>query len=771
MRMPTILVLGATLLLTACTGLIRSRPQPKEFLRQDQAGSTNIAVISIDNWDDYFEELQPTFTLNEQKALEAIDQVSRSMESTFIDAIANQFELATPTSGTSSSTNRSTTSTRATEIEDGETTETGSDEQTRSFTETEERQSGDVSEISASTSSVADRAITPSLSQQLPAIGGIDPILKHQAATALLQEVKLLNRYVEKAVQRTGYHPYVVRLQVNVTPSARNEPYDVYTNLSFFGRQFPGATPQSPTTDDQAQQEGYNTYESRARQTLIASIPNFQKEDIKGEIDTFVNEGTPIVIPLLVTDSLESTLHANTTDQIRQLAFSILFLQQGFSGQNKFERFSRNLERTFGRNINSLMTASRLSDNTYRVRLGAMQQVAVPLATIPRNHYVTFLLLAPCSAEEIQVFSTADWVHTKTGISLKPRSPRVLHGHLREIAKAAKKVGLVADEAEATECLEDLWPVVHNNRYDVFRTLFRENPHCFTSFHQRPNFPFEGFWAEIASTFVGSRYTGTYFELPPRPAAAEISNRRSLLLDDKKRSAVVIRGSGLSGEGLRATLKVPKKGSSGNDDFPIPADTASVRKRGTEAVIVFPSLQSIDPNEKTFDLTKKIGLDVTCRGCKRDYCESLAADDISTHIELAYLKKEDKTKPTAGFTIQITAKSIVTNKDGRGSLNVALEIQKDQAKKPLCSLSRLEIRGADVGAISVAPPEARLAKATGFTFDKSAEIELQLKNLTPTQAVAISGQCKEKSGPRKDVKTEKIELPVVVNATKVAPRT
>ena len=63
-----------------------------------------------------------------------------------------------------------------------------------------------------------------------------DPVLQYQTAAALFQEVALLNHYVDSAALRHNFLPYLVRLQIAVTPTVAREPYDVLSRISFFAR-------------------------------------------------------------------------------------------------------------------------------------------------------------------------------------------------------------------------------------------------------------------------------------------------------------------------------------------------------------------------------------------------------------------------------------------------------------------------------------------------------------------------------------------------------
>ena len=80
------------------------------------------------------------------------------------------------------------------------------------------------------------------------------------------------------------------------------------------------------------------------------------------------------MVPLLVTDNLEGELESRSLETVRQLAFSISLLQSFGAAGAELRRFNDDLSQTFGRDLNSLMTVSRITDNTIGVRLGAQIQ-------------------------------------------------------------------------------------------------------------------------------------------------------------------------------------------------------------------------------------------------------------------------------------------------------------------------------------------------------------------------------------------------------------
>jgi hypothetical protein len=234
---------------------------------------------------------------------------------------------------------------------------------------------------------------------------GKDPMLEYAAATALYQEVKLLNRYVADAALRRDYCAYVVRLQMSVVPFARHFPLDIYSNISFF----PVKQPKSMASKG-------------------VRPKRFPAE----------------VIPLLVTDNLENTIKSRTVDSLRNLALTLSFLQPGVQGSAGFSGKHEDFKRALGGDLNSLLTVGRVSDNTLQVRLGAEREVASALeyAVLPRTHNITVLLLVPAEFAENddQNFTARIMAVSKTqlrdagkGIQLPPQVQDIRLKHVEEL--------------------------------------------------------------------------------------------------------------------------------------------------------------------------------------------------------------------------------------------------------------------------------------------------------------------------------------------------
>lgn len=183
-----------------------------------------------------------------------------------------------------------------------------------------------------------------------------DAMLQYSAATALYQEVHLLEQYVSYASRRHGYKPLVLRFNVGLQPFARNQPYDVYASIGFFAplQGSPGCYPPTPG---------------------------------------FVRQ--PYVLPLLVTDNLEGMATARSAEMITQLALAVSVLIQGIAGEASFGYTRDRLKSVLGTDLNALLTVSRSVDNVIQVRLGAVSQPTARFAMVPRNHTITALILVP----------------------------------------------------------------------------------------------------------------------------------------------------------------------------------------------------------------------------------------------------------------------------------------------------------------------------------------------------------------------------------------
>ncbi len=330
--------------------------------RYDEIGSAQVAVLSISPWRQVASELQPKFELKPEKALQKINRITQTSNQRITDAFRMYIKA-------------------------------GLDGQTKI---------GGDSNLPKINDSQLQMKFDPNLSS------GTNAMLEYWAATALYQEVKLINRYIKDAAIACGYTPYMVRLQISVMPNKRNEPYDVYSMLSFFSNRYkkePNIGEKNKTNgtkNDKSQPPFFfklETFEPRYSRSDAANEPNAANKS-KNANEPNEEYITPIVIPLLVTDSIEQAHRAGNIDTLRQLALGVQLAFTNISGQASGDALFRNELALVGQEENSLMSVARVSENTIRVRLGAKYQVALPNQNLPyamvtRTHYVSVLVLVP----------------------------------------------------------------------------------------------------------------------------------------------------------------------------------------------------------------------------------------------------------------------------------------------------------------------------------------------------------------------------------------
>lgn len=526
--------------------------------RQDEAGSAHFAVVAIAPWEKYIDALQPRFHMTEEQALRAVVPATRLLEESMIDAIQGSAGIAT---------NRRARMVRETTVrggsggyEEGGGTnewsggENGSGRPGRESQITTELQA--LGPAFAPSPNVPTRnPVRPDAARepQNPANGepSIDPMTRYWAATALFQEVQLLSRYVRDASVRSGYEAFVVRLQVSLMPAARREPYDAYCMLSFFTDGTDGG----------------------------AVMPLRGAEPRQG-----AERATPQVVPLLVTDNLEAGMNGRTLDTVRQLAGAVFAMSYLGGASGDLLRTNESLRSVFGQDLNSLLTVGRVSDNTVRVRLGAMQQAESEYAMIPRSHDVTLLLLVPAGAPKtIDVAMRSTFVDAETGAELPQRSDEEVRARLLSIAA---KHGL----GQATpEGLFGLTGAIQRNDQNSYQDQL-----VHLVGRSRADSSGPALWVDLAGAIVGSQYSATQFDLP-EPAGelrdgVTIAKEQTALLEDDGRDAAKtsISAKGVVNGELSALLCVRK----GGEEFTLEPVSFEVDEANARIKLVFPSLVS-----------------------------------------------------------------------------------------------------------------------------------------------------------------------------------
>jgi hypothetical protein len=321
----TVWLPALALALTACGHKPLAEREPKSF---EEAGSVEVAVLSVTKWELLIKALDPNFQLTGEQALtKAIATTRQTQEQTLS---VTQAMLAAALGGNSTtSENKNTTKSSG-----GATT---SDSESTSTTK---RAPGDISQVSAAT--LPD---SPTAAKNPDALAlGQDSITQYQMATALLQEVQLLNKYVKDAPEFDGYEPFVVRLQVSVRPKGRNVPVDANVNISFLHKDL-------------------------------------------------ARSGVPIAVPMLVTDNLEATSAFDFRHQISQLGIALGALKGNNSFLGSYGRTKEESAQAVGWQYHSQLMLGRPTMNSISVRISATPVGLDRFDLVPKTRNLTILLL------------------------------------------------------------------------------------------------------------------------------------------------------------------------------------------------------------------------------------------------------------------------------------------------------------------------------------------------------------------------------------------
>ncbi len=658
-----------------------------------EAGSTHVAVQMIAPWEQYVDAMSANFSMDEKTALASVLPSTLLFTRKVLDANQVGVRLAPPTSSTSLS--------RTTSV-DAEGKETTISEQTQ------KKDPGDVSKVTPEAGIAGDRTAG--------GIAGIDlvkedldsdPFLKHQVALALKQEVALLNRQAKNAALRHGMVPYIIRMQISLMPNARRQPYDTDVYTSIFYR------------------DGYEK---------VGDTP------LK----------TPYVMPMLVSDNLEAALQSRSIDQLRKRTFALNLLFKGFGANLDAQRFNEQFENAFGRDMNSLMTVSRASDNTLRARLGAQLTPSSQYAMVTRHHYISFVLLVDeryarhmeehGMAPTMALVTRTDMTDAEKGDKLRNRTALEIQDALDAI-----RTDFGIPEYQAT-ALRGLVPMMQRNQYAEFMQQAK----------QLINSP-EALWASLVGLMNGASFQSASFDLPKLPTMELDTQQALLLADNGTHTEVALRGSNLVTKQLSATLDFQNYSLS----------SGSAKVQGDTLTLQFPSLAqwglvtAKDNEAQTCDGSVKLKVSAvgkswtTSVGIAKSLSLSFSQgkrSQTSGGTKCRYLKISKKpAKTAASFSINNAVGVLLSNK-GKGSLKLSVKIE-EVDKRPATEHIVITLEGADVGDFT----GEGVTKLTGnrIKVTKTTDIVLNLSRLQPGFQVTVKAA-------DKDEKTrDSFSLPIV----------
>ncbi len=452
--------------------------------------------------------------------------------------------------------------------------------------------------IDAPTHAEADASTLPGFSDWDKFEAANNPMLEYQLATALYQEVQILNNYVRYAAQSKGYQAFLVRLQVSIMPLAHDMPYDTYVNI------------------------GFTTEPEHLRQVVANQTAK----------PCPTSNDTPKAIPLLVTDSLEA---AQTLTSAKRLLQAALSIKRPFDGESVGGELAAALDKIrtkAGKDLTSTMTVSRVWDNFLRARFGAVRTDEKTYAMVPRNHSISLLLLVPdCmfvgDKARLMVTSSADFADAFTGKWVTRNSSL---DHLKALSEMSEYFTLcqsdLADTARicsyqqnqqqikleqlinqklrsncagppgnnfALSIRERLCPprtpesAKDQNQTTSEVSRVCDNQELLEVFGNR----WPWLWHGIASDDAYAQIQKTFLTLDQPPRTHIEKYQTPLLEDDSKEMVAYLSGTSLMGRNFRAFL-------SDKNGIKLPSNSIEAVDKGRRLRITFPSLARAGLAEK-----------------------------------------------------------------------------------------------------------------------------------------------------------------------------
>ena len=676
-----------------------------EGVDAENAGSTHIAVLSVAPWEKYRDSIQPQFNLTADGALQQVLPNTANYEEKVLNAFAFKLKLGLPNSSSAASTVTQSVS--------------GSDPTVTTDT-TQTKTSGTTSNLTfaaAPTTATASGLPGSTLGNTL----GFDPMLKYWAASALYQEVQLLNRYVKEAAISEDYAAYIVRLQVSFQPLKRNEPYDVYSTISFFSGDFP------PHIAYDKEEKPYNV---PSAQSLINCLSAGRKCTCQDKCQcptptlpgwTGATSTSHVrILPLLVTDNVETALESHSLERITQLALALQATINGAGAGADIQNVHDKLQSSLSHKFNSQFTVARASENTLRVRFGAAQQGTAKFAAIPQTHNVSLLIMLPkkdggddltLKKRLVHLVSKMSMVNAETGKEL------YFNEHfLADKAKVALEKMANKKTAFSKEHISLLLRCVYANDYEAFDKIIGTQKTGMGGMHFR-----DALWTEIASWQGFARYQTAVFEIPGRKTAKINDLLQTPILIDNKSGGITttIRNGEYLGAGkLSVQLALSLKASQTKNAFKLylPATAIAPNESGNQMTVTFPSIDGI-------------GQDITEPGLM-----TVVLENSTYHLNCVFVPRAE---PKADFTISTLAKSIVVDK-GFGKLALYVDAGKTPNNKITILLKGANVTNATFSTPNVAQNYNKDTAPNKVEVINSGIINFELSNLNPDEKVTIS---------------------------------
>lgn len=792
----------------------------------DEAATTHVAVLSVAPWTEVAGSLQPSFKLSTADALTQAIPTTQAIEEKLVEAFMAKIGIGLP-STSSAATETLTQSSVVTQAVDaaGTATDTQQSSREETSTETDTKAPGQVP--------------TPTLPSGvpsalgLPGIGvadekiGDDPFLRYGAATALFQEAALLDQYVKNAAKRTGYVPYLVRMQLSVLAHKRNQPYDIYADMSFFLQQQVASSAKIPAVrraeELRAAADRAKAQEEKAEKAVTDLQGKTVSEEVKSEaaslveaakknaeaakrvaedaekladqavLDTGIDLAAcqqevalgnlPEVIPLLVTDNIEAALRSKAIDKLSQFALALNLMIKGVGANIDTSASNEDFAALIGKDLNSLFTVAKMSGNTMRARIGALNQVETRYAAMSRTHNLSLLVMIPKSYAEkcdptLTILAQTAMRHVRTGAEIQPIESDKFYQRIHDLYRdwypdlgkcidpndeANKKIELAMDDA------------VLEGDYAAFTAAIRkgvetsQSKECPPSKFDDEFYAHAGLgylWQDILAVLQSYGISQVSFSVPYKKdsQAALPPTQTALLLDNGTTAAVRLQGAGQTDASVMSA-GLQRRRSDSTEQILV---AQGVARDGSALVAQFPSpalwkvrlepekVKDAAGNESIPDPFKLYlavwNNSVTPPECdaavvRRGTLDGKKDQIIGACYEVSALTKKEDVQPKVAI-IQ-SATTIVGDTNAMGRVSFGVEAP-EGAKFVKLSVLNAELTDAAIFKEIALPADSRLIQAT---FD--------LRNLDMDKNVMVTAEAlkPDKTPMAKTTATFQVKLP------------
>lgn len=688
---PALLFLAALVGVQGCLPV--PRPKVTTFRSQEDAGRIMVGTQTVAPFEDYIDALQPRFHLTTEDALAQAIPQTQTVRMTDLRSLLIALQLAFPT--------KAKTETEQTTTE-GDTTSQSSH-----------------TELSSTSPSVPAATVPEAVESSLQAVTALDSaglqtdaMLRYRAATALYQEIALLSSYVRDAAVTNDTVPYIVRQLVTVLPNGRRVPYDVHLTLAYFSAD-PRPLPY----------------------TIYTGEPVPEDEGASACV------GKPVrVIPLFVTDSVETSLIQANRGGIRDIGFSASGATTAVGAGLGIGSRREAREESVSRELNSILTLGAAADNVLGLRIGAAA-VENTYHLVSRTFNITALVLLPAHKVEGRAYLPCRQVRYTQAVELRDARDGT---KLNPIPRAR----LARTVAESTDIGGADASLLLNAAIDSDFKAFKEE----LVRVRRTEPEVQRLWVQYVRAASRSGWSSGAFELPAKQVGFYLSKTERLengiwteevphngILDDGSTATLRLAGAyGLTQNTVEGRIQFVSRT---HGEVELLATKVELEGGGRVATVKFPSILKLSPDAKSATVSL-----LHSPLFQRWSPSEPTTDFWKATLPILDVRKVPSTDPDPQFVVALSSDQVRVTSAGRGQLAVSF-----RRKKVGSNLTNVyfSLHGGHI--VSATP-----ALGTGLGAHKATPdtiYRLDLGGLVPGSKLRLEAWCRVEPSDGKDEPT------------------